>query len=36
VPDYVKAMDSFDEKKVGAQMDALHEGAREVLANKVE
>jgi hypothetical protein len=29
-------MDSFDEKKVGAQMDALHEGAREVLANKVE
>ena len=36
VPDYVKAMDSFDADAVGSKMDELHKGAREALSNKVE
>ena len=36
VPDYVKAMDSFDADAVGSKMDELHKGAREALSNRAE
>ena len=36
VPDYVKAMDSFDADAVGSKMDELHKGAREALSSRVE